>query len=161
MEWVKPGRSDVPRDFFMITPMDTSFAQVRTDVRMEHDEEHLLIWSVINHHSDGKGPYMVESLRRDFFLWKKWQLPAFHDPFDDKTNDFSFWWQMRRRPHKWMVIMSNGAAWIWVGNNKWTSKVHQLRRQWILWSSHSFTIDSLQKRDFRMGINFFSARFWD
>ena len=42
--------AEVATDFFMITPMDTSFAQVKTDVRMSYDKDHLYLL-VINHHA--------------------------------------------------------------------------------------------------------------
>ncbi|MCZ8134090.1 MAG: hydrolase, partial [Algoriphagus sp.] len=60
--------AEVATDFFMITPMDTSFAKVKTDVRMTYDEQHLYL-IVVNHHAV-EGPYMVESLRRDFSFGK-------------------------------------------------------------------------------------------
>ena len=60
--------AEVATNFFMITPMDTSYAQVQTDVRMTYDEQNLYI-IVVNHHLM-EGPYMVESLRRDFSFGK-------------------------------------------------------------------------------------------
>lgn len=35
--------AEVATDFFMITPMDTSFAKVKTDVRMTYDDKHLYL----------------------------------------------------------------------------------------------------------------------
>jgi len=52
--------ADVATDFYMITPMDTSFAKVRTEVRMAYDNENLYLIAT-NYHGM-PGPYMVESL---------------------------------------------------------------------------------------------------
>ena len=35
--------AEVASNFFMITPMDTSFSKVKTDVRMSYDDEQLYI----------------------------------------------------------------------------------------------------------------------
>ena len=47
----------IASNFFMITPMDTSFSKVKTEVRMSYDEEQLYIY-VINYHAS-EGPYIV------------------------------------------------------------------------------------------------------
>lgn len=73
----------VATDFFMITPMDTSFAKVKTDVRMSYDEENLYL-IVVNYHGI-KGPYMVESLRRDFSFGKNDNFSCYRDPFHFKN----------------------------------------------------------------------------
>lgn len=80
--------AEVASNFFMITPMDTSFSKVKTDVRMSYDDEQLYL-IVINYHASD-GPYMVESLRRDFNFGKNDNFLLFMDPFDDLTNGFSF-----------------------------------------------------------------------
>src|SRR3979490_1574488 len=57
-------QAEVAENFFMILPMDTSLANVKTEVRMTYNSEFLYLSAVCY---DGMaGPYMVESLRRDF-----------------------------------------------------------------------------------------------
>ncbi|HEY9488441.1 MAG TPA: hydrolase, partial [Chryseosolibacter sp.] len=80
--------ADVATDFYMMLPMDTSRAEVRTDVRMTYDKDYLYLIA-INYHAL-PGPYMVESLRRDFVFGKNDNFLLFMDPFDDLTNGFSF-----------------------------------------------------------------------
>src|SRR6476660_2375496 len=79
--------ANVASNFFMVQPMDTSFAKVRTDVMMSYDKENLYIIAICYHQP---GPYFVESLRRDFSFNKNDNFLLFMDPFDDKTNGFSF-----------------------------------------------------------------------
>ena len=57
--------AEVAGDFWMVLPMDTSRAKVRTDVRMAYDDHNLYL-SAICFHGDIPGPYIVESLRRDW-----------------------------------------------------------------------------------------------
>src|SRR5204863_4454532 len=74
--------------FYMVLPMDTSLAQVQTQVRMTYDSHNLYLLAVC--YNERPGPYMVESLRRDFSFLKNDNFLLFMDPFDDKTNGFSF-----------------------------------------------------------------------
>ncbi|HZH94568.1 MAG TPA: hydrolase, partial [Flavisolibacter sp.] len=55
--------SEVAKDFFMVLPMDTSFARVRTEVRMTYDDQNLYLLATC--YNALPGPYFVESLRRD------------------------------------------------------------------------------------------------
>jgi hypothetical protein len=75
-------------DFFMVLPMDTSKAQVKTEVKLTYDEDNLYLIAVCHHALPG--PYIVESLRRDFSFGKNDNFLLFMDTFDDQTNGFSF-----------------------------------------------------------------------
>ncbi|MFZ9188910.1 MAG: carbohydrate binding family 9 domain-containing protein, partial [Algoriphagus sp.] len=109
--------AEVASNFFMITPMDTSFSKVKTEVRMSYDTEQLYIY-VINYHAN-EGPYMVESLRRDFNFGKNDNFLLFMDPFDDLTNGFSF--GANAAGAQWDGQMSNGGAVDLSWDNKWVS----------------------------------------
>lgn len=81
--------AEIASNYQMITPMDTSYAELRTDVRMTYDDEHLYIL-VENFRAENNPPNVVESLRRGFnFPRNDNFLPAM-DTFDDKINGFSF-----------------------------------------------------------------------
>ena len=69
--------AEIAGNFFMVLPMDTSFANNRTDVRMTYDDHHLYIVAECFHHLPG--PYMVESLRRDFNFTKNDNFIFFMD----------------------------------------------------------------------------------
>ncbi|MFT5771818.1 MAG: hypothetical protein ACI9UV_001667 [Algoriphagus sp.] len=142
--------ADVATDFFMITPMDTSFAKVRTDVRMSYDEEHLYL-IVVNYHAV-EGPYMVESLRRDFSFGKNDNFLLFMDPFDDQTNGFSF--GANAAGAQWDGIMSNGGSVDLSWDNKWTSKVTNYDDKWIFEAAIPFKSIRYKKGISEWGINF-------
>jgi len=142
--------AEVATDFFMITPMDTSFARVKTDVRMSYDEEHLYL-IVVNHHAM-EGPYMVESLRRDFSFGKNDNFLLFMDPFDDMTNGFSF--GANAAGAQWDGQMFNGGSVDLSWDNKWVSKVKNYEDKWIFEASIPFKSIRYKKGITEWGINF-------
>lgn len=142
--------AEVATDFFMITPMDTSFAKVKTDVRMSYDDENLYL-IVINYHGM-KGPYMVESLRRDFSFGKNDNFLLFMDPFDDQTNGFSF--GANAAGAQWDGIMFNGGSVDLSWDNKWTSKVTNHEDKWIFEAAIPFKSIRYKKGITEWGINF-------
>lgn len=61
-------QADKAGNFYMVLPMDTSHANVRTEVRMTYDDHALYLLAEC--YNAMPGPYMVESLRRDFSFVK-------------------------------------------------------------------------------------------
>src|SRR5437868_14420221 len=74
--------------FYMVLPMDTSKAMVNTEVKMTYDEKNIYIIAIC--HLPKPGPYMVESLRRDFVFGKNDNFIFFLDPYNDLTNGYTF-----------------------------------------------------------------------
>ncbi|MDX5338402.1 MAG: carbohydrate binding family 9 domain-containing protein [Cyclobacteriaceae bacterium] len=142
--------AEVATDFFMITPMDTSFAKVKTDVRMSYDENHLYL-IVVNHHAV-EGPYMVESLRRDFSFGKNDNFLLFMDPFDDQTNGFSF--GANAAGAQWDGQMYNGGSVDLSWDNKWVSKVKNYEDKWVFEAAIPFKSIRYKKGITEWGINF-------
>jgi len=134
----------------MITPMDTSFSKVKTEVRMSYDEEQLYIY-VINYHASD-GPYMVESLRRDFNFGKNDNFLLFMDPFDDLTNGFTF--GANAAGAQWDGQMSNGGAVDLSWDNKWVSKVKNYPDRWVFEAAIPFKSIRYKKGITEWGINF-------
>src|SRR5687768_10796907 len=60
--------ADSTSEFYMTLPMDTSLANVRTQVRMTYDDRNIYI--IVHCFNKLAGPYMVESLKRDFNFGK-------------------------------------------------------------------------------------------
>ena len=63
--WTDAAAAD---NFFMVLPMDTSHAKVKTEVRMTYDDKNIYVIAVC--YLTKQAPYMVESLRRDFTFGK-------------------------------------------------------------------------------------------
>jgi len=111
--------SDSATNFFMVLPMDTSLAKVLTEVRMTYDANNIYILAIC--HLAKPGPYMVESLRRDFSFVKNDNFIFFLDPFDDRTNGFTFGANAAGAQWDGMLYAGGSADLNW--DNKWISVV--------------------------------------
>jgi hypothetical protein len=142
--------AEVATDFHMILPMDTSKAMVRTEVRMTYDKEHLYLIAT-NFHAL-PGPYMVESLRRDFAFGKNDNFLLFMDPFDDLTNGFSF--GANAAGAQWDGIMFEGGKVDLSWDNIWTSEVKNYDDKWVFEMAVPFKSIRYKKGITKWGINF-------
>lgn len=142
--------ADTATDFFMILPMDTSYANVRTDVQMTYDEKNLYL--LVVNYNGAAGPYMVESLRRDFAFLKNDNFLLFMDPFDDQTNGFSF--GANAAGAQWDGLMYDGGKVDLSWDNKWTSVVKNYPDKWVFEAAIPFKSIRYKKGIGRWGINF-------
>jgi hypothetical protein len=142
--------AEVATDFYMMLPMDTSKAQVRTDVRMTYDQDRLYLIA-INYHAVA-GPYMVESLRRDFAFGKNDNFLLFMDPFNDLTNGFSF--GANAAGAQWDGIMYEGGKVDLSWDNIWSSSVKNYDDKWIFEMAVPFKSIRYKKGITTWGVNF-------
>ncbi|MBL0741763.1 carbohydrate binding family 9 domain-containing protein [Chryseolinea lacunae] len=140
----------VASDFYMVLPMDTSFARVKTEVRMVYDNEHLYLLATCYHLLPGR--YFVESLRRDFTFGKNDNFLLFMDTFDDQTNGFSF--GANAAGAQWDGIMYEGGKVDLSWDNKWTSAVTKDDEKWVFEAAIPFKSIRYKKGITRWGINF-------
>ncbi|MHA6246791.1 carbohydrate binding family 9 domain-containing protein [Pontibacter sp. CAU 1760] len=140
----------VAKDFFMVLPMDTSFARSRTEVRMTYDDNNLYLIAHCYHAVPG--PYVVESLRRDFEFGKNDNFLLFMDPFDDQTNGFTF--GSNAAGAQWDGTMFNGGSVDLNWDNKWVSVVKNDPEKWVFELAIPFTTIRYKKGISRWGINF-------
>lgn len=142
--------AEVATDFYMMLPMDTSKANVRTDVRMTYDEDNLYLIAVNFH--EVAGPYVVESLRRDFVFGKNDNFLLFMDPFNDLTNGFSF--GANAAGAQWDGIMYEGGKVDLSWDNKWRSQVKNYEDKWIFEMAVPFKTIRYKRGITTWGINF-------
>ncbi|MDX2045922.1 MAG: DUF5916 domain-containing protein [Chitinophagaceae bacterium] len=143
-------QAETATNFYMVLPMDTSYARVRTEVKMTYDEQQLYL-IVISHHAR-PGPYMVESLRRDFSFGKNDNFLLFMDPFDDQTNGFSF--GANAAGAQWDGLMYEGGKVDLSWDNKWNSVVKNYDDKWIFEAAIPFKTIRYKKGITQWGINF-------
>ena len=136
--------------FHMITPMDTSLATVATEVRMCYDDQNIYLLAVC--HKKLSGPYMVESLRRDFSFSKNDNFLVFIDPFDDQMNGFAF--GANAAGAQWDGTMYDGGRVDLNWDNKWSSVVRNTDKAWILEAAIPFKTIRYRRDLRRWGINF-------
>jgi hypothetical protein len=142
--------AEVANDFFMVLPMDTSFAHVKTEVRMTYDAENIYLLAICFHKEKQK--YMVESLKRDFVFGKNDNFLLFMDPFDDQTNGFSF--GANAAGAQWDGTMYDGGKVDLNWDNKWTSVVKNYSDRWIFEAAIPFKTIRYKKGITTWGINF-------
>ena len=142
--------SEISSDFFMVLPMDTSKARVRTEVRMTYDERNIYLLATCYHAVPG--PYYVESLRRDFAFGKNDNFLLFLDPFDDQTNGFSF--GANAAGAQWDGTMFGGGSVDLNWDNKWISAVKNDSEKWVFEMAVPFTTIRYKKGIREWGINF-------
>jgi hypothetical protein len=112
-------QADSTADFHMVLPMDTSKATIPTVVRMAYDDKNLYILAIC--YTNISGPYMVESLKRDFNFQKNDNFIFFIDPFDARTDGFTF--GANAAGAQWDGSMYSGGSVDLNWDNKWTSVV--------------------------------------
>ena len=142
--------ADRAGDFFMVLPMDTSRAQVRTEVRMTYDDRYLYLAAEC--YNGRPGPDMVESLRRDFAFLKNDNFIFFMDTFEDQTNGFTF--GTNAAGGQWDGLMYEGGKVDLSWDNKWSSVVRRFENRWVLEMAIPFKTLRYKKDVTRWGINF-------
>jgi hypothetical protein len=142
--------ADSATNFYMVLPMDTSYAQVKTQVRMCYDKKNLYLIAIC--YNERKGRYMVESLKRDFNFGKNDNFLLFMDPFDDQTNGFSF--GANAAGAQWDGTMYEGGKVDLSWENKWTSSVKYDEQKWVFEAAIPFKSIRYKKGITRWGINF-------
>lgn len=141
-------RAEVATDFYMVLPMDTSFARLRTEVRMAYDKKFLYV-SAVNFQSPR---IIVESLRRDWNFGKNDNFIFFMDPFDDQTNGFTF--GANAFGAEWDGQQFEGGTANLNWDNRWFSAVKRLPDRWIFEAAIPFKTLRYKEGITRWGINF-------
>ena len=136
--------------FFMVFPMDTSYSKVKTEIRMAYDAQNIYIIAVC--YLNNPGPYMVESLRRDFSFGRNDNFIFFIDPFDDRTNGFTF--GANAAGAQWDGTLFNGGSADLSWDNKWVSVVKNYPDRWIFEAAIPFKTIRYKKGITNWGINF-------
>ena len=142
-------QADPADNFFMMTPMDTSLANIKTEVRLTYDDKFLYLSAVCH---DGKpGPYMVESMRRDFNFSKNDNFIFFLDTYNDLTNGFTF--GTNAVGAEWDGNMYEGGKVDLSWDNIWYSKVKGYSDYWVMEISIPFRTLRYKKDISSWGIN--------
>ena len=140
--------ADLADNFFMVLPMDTSRASVKTEVKMAYDNENLYVSAVCF----TSGDYVVESLRRDFNFGKNDNFLVFIEPYNDLTNGFAF--GANAAGAQWDGQMYDGGKVDLSWDNKWTSAVKMYADRWIFEAAIPFKSIRFKKGTTEWGINF-------
>lgn len=142
--------ADSAFNFYMVLPMDSSYAKVKTEVRMCYDDHNFYLIAIC--HKFQSGHYFVESLRRDFVFGKNDNFLVFIDPFNDLTNGFSF--GANAAGAQWDGTMYEGGKVDLNWDNKWTSAVKNYPDKWIFEMAIPFSSIRYKNGINKWGVNF-------
>ncbi|MEO8712475.1 MAG: DUF5916 domain-containing protein, partial [Parafilimonas sp.] len=145
--WQQSENAD---NFFMVLPMDTSLAKVKTDVHVTYDDKNFYLLAVC--YNDVAGKNMVESLRRDFNFVKNDNFLVFIDPFEDETTGYSF--GANAEGAQWDGTMYAGGSVDLNWDNKWVSAVKNYPDKWIFEAAIPFKTLRYKKDALHWGINY-------
>ena len=118
--------AEVAKQFHLITPIDTGYAQAQTEVMMTYDKTNLYMAIICHDPWPGKRP--VESLRRDFSFGRNDNFLAFIDTYNDQTNGFSF--GVSAAGAQWDGLQANGGFVSLDWDCKWRSEVRSYPDRW-------------------------------
>lgn len=137
-------------NFHQVLPMDTGMAKVVTEVRMLYDDQNLYLLAV--NYDKEEGPFMVESLRRDFSFGNNDNFLLFLDPFDDQTNGFTF--GANAAGAQWDGLLFEGGSADLSWDNIWYSEVKSTDDKWVFEMAVPFKTLRYKKGITEWGINF-------
>ncbi|MDX1768405.1 MAG: DUF5916 domain-containing protein [Arenibacter troitsensis] len=142
--------TDVASDFYMVLPMDTGMANEPSEIRMTYDENNLYLLATF--YNATKGPYYVESLRRDFSFGKNDNFLLFLDPFNNQTTGYSF--GSNAAGAQWDGTMHSGGSVDLNWDSKWISAVTSDEEKWVFEMAIPFKSIRYEDGVTEWGINF-------
>ena len=121
-------RCETAKDFWMVTPADTSRAKSKTEAKFTYDDK-FLYFSAINYQQT-EAPYIVESLKRDFNFGKNDNLWLILEPFNDLTNGWVFGSNAAGAQFDGQIAEGTNLNPNW--DNRWISQTSFDGKKWTL-----------------------------
>jgi hypothetical protein len=143
-------KAELASKFGMVLPMDTSIANVPTEVKLTYDKNNLYIIAICYKASKGKD--MVESLKRDWNFGKNDNFILFMDTYGDLTNGFAF--GTNAVGAQWDGTMYDGGSVDLNWDNKWTSAIYNDSSKYVWEAAIPFTSIRYKNGIKEWGINF-------
>ncbi|MEA5428133.1 DUF5916 domain-containing protein [Arcicella lustrica] len=145
------SKTDIAKDFWMMTPMDTSQSLTPTEVRLTYDDNFLYISAICHEKIKNKG-FVVESLKRDFNFGNNDNFWFILEPFNDLTNGFVF--GVNAAGAQFDGIISEGTNLNANWDNKWFSETKYLGDRWIFEAAIPFKTLRYKAGVTKWGMNF-------
>lgn len=145
--------AQIVSDFLQNFPADTSAAVTRTEAMMTFDDDNIYI-AAICYDDNPEKSFTIQSLKRDFSYPVSDAFAVYFDPFNDKTNGFSF--AVNPYGVQREGLLQNGGDWgvttAW--DNKWFSEVKQYKDRWVVEMKIPFKSIRYNSNQKEWGINF-------
>ena len=143
-------RCETAKDFWMVTPADTSRAKSKTEAKFTYDDK-FLYFSAINYQQT-EAPYIVESLKRDFNFGKNDNLWLILEPFNDLTNGWVFGTNAAGAQFDGQIAEGTNLNPNW--DNRWISQTSFDGKKWTLEVAIPFNSLRYKAGETRWGMNF-------
>ncbi len=144
------AESYVAKDFFMVQPMDTSYAVAKTEVMMTYDNTFLYVAAI--NYSPNPGKYIVESMHRDWNFNNNDNFFVCFDTYNDLTNGFAF--GVNAAGAQWDGDQANGGVVNLNWDNKWYSATKEYPDRWVFEAAIPFKTLRYKKGVMKWGVNF-------
>lgn len=145
--WESP---QVGGDYGQVLPMDTSKAIARSEFRMCYDDKNIYL-SVVNYNTI-PGPYVIESMRRDFGFYSNDNNLLVIDTYDDLSNGYSFGSSVAGGQWDGLISLGNRLDLSW--ENKWQSETTYDDEKWTWEASIPFKTIRYKEGIKKWGLNF-------
>jgi Domain of unknown function (DUF5916) len=136
-------------NFWMITPADTSRAACKTVARLTYDDN-FLYFSAVNF-QEKEGPYIVESLKRDFNFGRNDNLYFILEPFNDLLNGWVFGTNAAGAQFDGQIAEGTNMNANW--DNRWISQTSFDGRSWTVEMAIPFGSLRYKAGEMRWGMN--------
>ena len=141
---------EVAADFWRVLPIDTGYADTRTEVRATYDDQNLY-FGITCFERDAR-PNIIASLRRDFVFGSNDNFLLFIDTYNDQTNGFSF--GISAAGAQWDGIQADGGTVSLDWDCKWRSTVKRYDGYWIAEMAIPFRNLQFKAGVAQWGVNF-------
>jgi len=119
--------ADTATGFHQNFPIDSIKAESQSEARFTYDDRNFYIGIIA--YDTLPGDYVVQSLRRDFDWPRNDNFSIYIDPFDDRTNGFTFGITPYGVQREGLVIGGGDVSTEW--DNKWYSEVQNYPGRWV------------------------------
>lgn len=143
---------DSATNFWQVSPVDTSLAQSRTEVFVTYNSQYFFVAAIC--YDDIEGDYVIQSLKRDFSYPVSDAFVVQFDPFNDRTNGFSFGVNPMGVQREGLIANGGyfGVSTDW--DNLWYSEVKRYKDRWVVEIAIPFRSIRFKEGIKEWGINF-------
>lgn len=120
--------------FTQIFPADSRPAEKGTEFKITYDDQYVYVALICHQQSNGKP--IAQSLRRDFAWIQNDNISVYFDPFNDKTNGFTFQVTPYNVQREGLVTLGGDVSDDW--DNKWYSAATIENDKWVVEMSIPF-----------------------
>lgn len=121
--WEKAQRSG---GFYQTFPTDNQLAQDSTQFMMAYDDQYIYVGIICYDYLPGKP--ITNTLKRDFSWMRNDNISVYIDPYNDKSNGFTFQVTYDNVQREGLVVLGGSVQEDW--DNKWYSEVTKGENMW-------------------------------